>query len=415
MNAIRSSIFGAVLFGTVSLCAAGEPDSMEQYQPRGARGEIDVMTQNQYLGADLAPLLEAATSGGPFDPVAFNNALVEALTKIAASRPTERVRALAEAIARRRPDVVGLQEAYTFECTPLPGVQSLPDTGCHDPLIKGAFTDHLRDTEAALREKYVVAGRVTNLKVGPFPFLVNGSPALLSIADRDAILVRKGLQAQTVKFACRPSDDGCNYATRPPKLVLGDLTIAIERGFLAVDVTIMGWNYRVFNTHLEQRLLGKHLPETRLLQVGQAYELLSAAVTTWSRWDGLSKTVIVIGDINSDPSDTIPMPPYPATLPGLPLPVLPPYAVFTSNGFTDAWTLRLHPKPGLTCCQAEDLTNRRPELEERIDMIFSLPRPSHVMDVKLLGNKKRDKTDRPPHGGLWPSDHAALAATLQFK
>ena len=54
-------------------------------------------------------------------------------------------------------------------------------------------------------------------------------------------------------------------------------------------------------------------------------------------------------------------------------------------------------------------------LRERIDMIFSLPRHAHVMDGKLLGNKKRDKIDPPPHGGLWPSDHAALAATLKFR
>lgn len=291
----------------------------------------------------------------------------------------------------------------------------MPDRGCNDPAIKGAFTDHLEDTQEALRGEYVVVGKVTNLTVGTIPFQVNGYPALLSIADRDAILVRKGLHAQAVNFSCRRSDDGCNYATRPPKLVFGDLTIAIERGFLAVDVTIKGWSYRVFNTHLEQRLLAKNLPETRLLQVGQAYELLSAAVTTWSRWDGLSRTVIVLGDINSDPSDTIPVPPYPATLPGSPLPVLTPYAVFTSNGFTDAWTLRPHPKPGLTCCQADDLTNRRPELEERIDMIFSFPKPWHVEGIKLLGAKQRDKTDPPPKGGLWPSDHAALAATLRFK
>ena len=69
----------------------------------------------------------------------------------------------------------------------------------------------------------------------------------------------------------------------------------------------------------------------------------------------------------------------------------------------------------LTCCQAEDPTNHRSKLYKRIDMIFSLPRPAHVMDVKLLGNKKRDKTEPPPKGGLWPSDHAALAATLKFK
>ena len=409
MNVILSSILGAVLFGAASLSTAGEPDIMTRNQHRGAVGEIDVMTQNQYLGADLAPLLEAATSGGPFDPMAFNNALVESLTKIAASRPAERARALAEEIARRKPDVVGLQEAYTFECTSISGVQLPPDTGCHDPLIKDAFTDHLQDTEAALREKYVVGGRVTNLKVGPIQFLVNGFPALLSIADRDAILVRTGLPVQRVNFACSaPSDDGCHYLTRPPDLVLGDIKIALVRGFLAVDVTVKDRQYRVFNTHLEQRLLAPNLPETRLLQVGQAKELLSTALATWSRWDGLSKTVIIVGDINSDPRD-----------PKITLPngqqVMTPYQIFTSNGFTDVWTLRPHPKPGLTCCQEEDLTNGRSELYERIDMIFSLTPPSHVMDVKLLGNRKRDKTDPPPHGGLWPSDHAALAATLKFK
>lgn len=376
---------------------------MTEHHHHGMAGVIDVMTQNQYLGADLAPVLEAATSGGPFDPTAFNNALVEALTKIAASSPAERVRALAEEITRRKPDVVGLQEAYMFACTPLPGVQLPPNTGCDDPLIKDAFTDHLQDTAEALREKYVVAGKVTNLKVGPIPFLVNGAPALLSIADRDAILVRAGLDAQTVKFDCRRSDDGCNYVTRPPDLVLGGITIAFERGFLAVDVMVKGWQYRVFNTHLEQRLLAENLPQTRLLQVGQAKELVETALRTGDR----SKKLLVVGDMNSDPRDRILAPP--------PAPYPTPYEIFMFFGFTDVWTLRHHPKPGLTCCQAPDLTNGRSELYERIDMIFSLPKPSHVEDVKLLGNKKRDKTDPPPHGGLWPSDHAALAATLKFK
>jgi len=129
-------------------------------------------------------------------------------------------------------------------------------------------------------------------------------------------------------------------------------------------------------------------------------------------WDGL-KTVIVIGDMNSDPTDTIPVPPYPPTLPGA-LPVITPYAIFKLNGFTDAWTMRPHPKPGLTCCQDEDLENRRSELYERIDMIFSLTRPSHVLNMKLLGNKMGDKTRPPGNGGLWPSDHSALAAKLKF-
>jgi endonuclease/exonuclease/phosphatase family metal-dependent hydrolase len=423
LETILSSIIGAVLLGAASLSAAGEMEGMTHKHHFPAVGEIDVMTQNQYLGADLGPVLAAAISGGQFDPTAFNNAVVEALGKIAATRPVERVQALAEQIAQRNPDVVGLQEAYKFECTQYPGVPE--DKGCNDPAIKHAFTDQLQNTEVALRERYVVAGKVTNIKVDNIPFLVNDFPALLSIADRDAILVRKDLRPSLVPFTKADcpggrSGDGCNYMTRPPDLVLNtptgdEIRIALVRGFLAVDVTVKGWHYRVFNTHLEQRLLAENLPETRLLQVGQAYELVGFALATRNRWDGLSKKVIVIGDINSDPRDTIPMPPYPATLPGTPLPVLTPYAVFMGNGFTDAWTQRYHHRPGLTCCQAEDLENRRSELEERIDMIFSLDQPLRVLDMELLGNKKRDKTDPPPKGGLWPSDHAALAATLMFK
>lgn len=165
----------------------------------------------------------------------------------------------------------------------------------------------------------------------------------------------------------------------------------------------------MFNTHLEQRLLTNPFDpsDPRPLQVRQADELVEFALGTWNRWDGISRTVIVVGDINSDPRDRIlaPSPPPYST----------PYEIFTSNSFTDAWTLRPHPKPGLTCCQDEELENHRSELYERIDMIFSLPKPVHVADMRLLGNKKRDKTDPPPKGGLWPSDHASLAATLKFK
>jgi len=406
MKTILSTILGVVLVGAASFSAAAETP-----------GEIDVMTQNQYLGADLTAVFEAAMSDPP-DPVAINNAVVESLGKIAARRPAERARALAAEIVQRNPDVVGLQEAFKFGCTPYPGVPPMPGMGCDDPAIKDAFTDHLQNTEAALRGKYVVAGKVTNLKVDEVPFTVNGYPALLSIADRDAILVRTNLLAQKVNFPCsKPSDDGCNYETAPPPFPTPVGPLAIERGFLAVDVTVKGWNYRLFNTHLEQRLLAPNQPDTRLLQVGQAYELLGAALTTWNRWDGLSKTVIVVGDINSDPSDMIPVPPYPEYLPWAPtLPVITPYAIFTPpyGTFTDAWTLRPHDNPGLTCCQAEDLANRRTESYERIDMIFSLPKPSHVLNMKLLGNTMGDKTRPPGNGGLWPSDHNGLAAKLKY-
>lgn len=47
-------------------------------------------------------------------------------------------------------------------------------------------------------------------------------------------------------------------------------------------------------------------------------------------------------------------------------------------------------------------------------MIFALPQPSHVLNMKLLGNTMGDKTRPPGNGGLWPSDHSALAAKLKF-
>lgn len=385
VSKIVSKLLGTALLGGASL---------------GMAAEIDVMTQNQYLGADLTPVLGAATAN-PFNPDVFNAAVVMTLQKIAAAQPVERAKALAAQIAQRNPDVVGLQEVSRFACLPNPSVPEVPGRGCDDPDVKGAFNDQLQNTEAALRGKYVVAGKVTNLKVDAIPFAVNGFPAILQVADRDAILVRSGLPASWVNFApialCRISGEGCNFTTRPPEFATPLGPISIERGFLAVDVTVKGQSYRIFNTHLEQRLLAPNLPETRLLQVGQASEILATALGTW---DGKRK-LLVVGDMNSAPQDTIP---------GVPTP----YQVFTLNGFTDTWTMRPQVDDGLSCCQSESLTNRKSELYERIDMIFTLTQLPLVLDMKLLGNTMGDKTRPAGNGGLWASDHAAVAAKLHF-
>lgn len=394
MKATLPSLFGAALICSTSFAA--QPD-------------IDLMTQNQYIGADLAPVL-AAAAADPFDPIAFNDAVVQALGRIAAGRPLQRAKALAAEIDKRNPDVVGLQELYKLECQPHPSAPAAPGLGCDDPSIREAFRDRLADTEAALQGEYVAAGMVTNLQLAGIPFLVNGYPAVLAIADRDAILVRKGLTASWVDFTglgvcAKPSDQGCNFETAPPPVNTALGPIAIERGFLAVDVTVRGRPYRVFNTHLEQRLLAPDLPATRLLQVGQAMELAGIAVGTW---DGV-RNVISVGDFNSDPRDVIPSPPYPGGTPT-------PYMVFAFlYGFTDAWTMRPASGDGLTCCQSEDLSNRRTDLYERVDMVFSLARPAKVLNMRLLGNTMGEKTRPPGNGGLWPSDHAALAARLRFE
>ena len=253
MGKIIATLLGPVLLGSATL---------------GMAGQLDVMTQNQYLGADLTPVLDAATAP-VFDPAAFNAAVVMTLKKVAAARPVDRIAALAAQIAQRNPDVVGVQEAYRFACLPYPGVPDVAGKGCDDPDVKGAFNDELQNTETALRGKYVLKGKVTQFKVDAIPFAVNGFPAILQVADRDAILVRSGLTAQAVDFApiapCRVSDQGCNFATRPPELQTPLGAIAIERGFVAVDVSVGGGSYRIFNTHLEQRLLARTVAGERQL------------------------------------------------------------------------------------------------------------------------------------------------------
>lgn len=377
---------------------------------------IDVMTQNQYLGADLTPVIVAGQGG---DPVAFNAAVVTALGKVAATRPAARVRALADLIRERAPDVVGVQEAYEFSCVPMSPAQAVDP--CRHPLVRAAFTDHLGDTLRALWPHYVLAGKVTNLKVVGIPFTLDGTNyALLGVADRDAILVRKPWKARPVALACLlPSDDGCNYLTRPDPLPLMGATVQIDRGYLAVDVTVRGRDVRVFNTHLEQRELVPGLSSSRFLQVGQAYELAQAALAT--AYDP-ARLLVVMGDFNAAPGDVIPVPPFPPTLPSPPfapgLPTATPYQVFAGAGFVDAWTRRWFASPGYTCCQDEDLLNPASALYERIDLLWLKPPAGtpagamRVFDVRRLGVLPIDRLWVPGIGRLWPSDHASVAATV---
>jgi hypothetical protein len=67
----------------------------------------------------------------------------------------------------------------------------------------------------------------------------------------------------------------------------------------------------------------------------------------------------------------------------------------------------------MSCCQDEDLGNHKSKLYERVDLIWSFAPPGKVLDARLLGEAVADKT-WPPGLGVWPSDHASVAATLRF-
>jgi len=388
--------------------------------------DIEVMTQNQYVGTDLIELVTEPD---------FNAAVVNGLKTRAASLPSERVKALADLINKRGPALVGLEEVHKFTC-----VDDDPgDTrGCQNPEIAGAFTDQLVDTLAALGGKYVAAAKVYNMNLpATLPPPLNSLPGIpigydgrviyIGVIDQDVILARQGVTFQATAFAAlnalnpmlcsRPSQDGCNYAAAASAdLTLPGVpfpvTIRFERGFVGVDAMVNGRPYRFVVTHLETRL-ESFGPQGRFYQAAQAAEL-DSTLQVLQAYNRIDKT-LVVGDFNSDSRDEVIPVPAPDEYLGIP-----PYLQFTGSGYTDIWTLRPGaanangaPLIGFSCCQDADLGNHKSVLYERVDLIFSLARPTKVQLARLLGESISDKT-KPAQLGLWPSDHASVAAKLTF-
>lgn len=75
------------------------------------------MTQNQYLGADLGPIIAAGA------PEAVKAAMIQALIDVSNNNYPERVQALDESILEKKPHLVALQEMFSFSCLDPYGTQ----------------------------------------------------------------------------------------------------------------------------------------------------------------------------------------------------------------------------------------------------------------------------------------------------
>jgi len=186
---------------------------------------------------------------------------------------------------------------------------------------------------------------------------------------------------------------------------LGPLEFNVERGFVGVDATVEGADYRFINTHLEVKLLGGEL-NAAVLQPAQATELWLAILDS-TVFDP-TKRLLVAGDFNSSPMDVSPI--------GVPTAYQQLANGMLINGFplpfgrTDVWNLRPGKPDGFTCCELGDLSNAPSMHYERVDLIFAYPAPLGKTKANVLNAEVKDKT----LSGLWPSDHASVSVELNY-
>ena len=169
------------------------------------------------------------------------------------------------------------------------------------------------------------------------------------------------------------------------------------RGWGAVNVAIKDHDFSVFNTHLE---VGdsSEAPGHPLNQIQGAQAIEAAAASSL-----LPAPVLFVGDINSSPGSgvTDPRPAY--------------FILAGIAQLTDVWNIRHQPglDDGFTCCQNEYVDNADSMLDERIDVILADFGDLEVDKAKfeILGDQPADATP----SGLWPSDHAGVAAKIEFE
>jgi len=319
-------------------------------------GGIRLVTQNMYVGSSNAALAAAQT------PQQLLAAVATIYNNILASKPAERAAAMAREIARYRPDLVALQEAAILRT----------GTGGPATTVRSDLLQSLLDELAGLGQPYRA--------VAIIPGADAQAPSALGfdvrLTNQDAILVRADLSDELQVSNLQIEQFGIKLSV--PTL-LGPFTD--PRGWAAIEVKLRGQRLRFVTTHLDSSVPA--------IRVAQAKELLLTAANT-------NLPVIMAADFNI------------AADSGLD-PSFPGYQAIINAGFTDAWRSKRAPDPGFTCCQAENLLNPTSLLSTRIDLVL-FRGASDVADISLIGNLPADRTA----SGLWPSDHAGVAATLRL-
>lgn len=365
---------------------------------------VTVMTRNLYLGADVGPAMELLPD--------FAAATAFMWSQVHQTDFPARAVGLAREVAQARPDVIAVQEATTWLCTPHVWQAAVP--------VYDFTADFLAATSAA-GVPYVVAGDGAALNTG---FSINPIPGVTMARDpavfqplfgtdeaacgfriADAVLVRADL-AGSVR-AAGTSEYTADYTIIPTLM-------NVYRGYAWADLDVGGVTVRFVGTHLESLFDSDAVPVAR----DQAAQLAADL-------DGAMPTV-VMGDLNSDPRDP--------RAPGAPNPGGQPvastrcpaqvdggsddtcsaYWTMVHSGFTDAGPdAAAHPTWGYSALLTGPDAARPTGLTDRLDYVLTRGM-GPVLDAHVIGGDYPAGDDVVPCGTTVcaPSDHAGLVATI---
>ena len=247
------------------------------------------MTRNLYLGADLTPILLALASG---NSTAIVGAATQTWAAVQATRPEERMGAIADEIVAADPDAVGLQEVTTwttYAYNPVNGTTSNP-TVAYDFL--DLLLDALDERGAGYHE--VLGATAHNFSSPPIPYLASPTATFptraVSLADRDVIIVRDDVAATNARTGTYETIISFPFDGAP---------LPVARGWGSADLTVGKSTFRFVNSHLEAfGVPGVDGEQVRVAQVG---ELLAAQAALTTQLGALP--MVYVGDYNSDAPD----------------------------------------------------------------------------------------------------------------
>jgi endonuclease/exonuclease/phosphatase family metal-dependent hydrolase len=346
---------------------------------RGDGLPLRVMTFTAGEGTDYTRMFRAT------EPPEYHEGVAKALLEAQATKPSERMRALAAQIAATEPALVSLQEVNRWSVAPF----DLATGTCAEMKVQIDMLPALLAALRTLGAAYDIAAQTPQFDSAPMGGeFAQGDFRCVQVLNRNAILTRSYLTPRQLKWS-NPQAGQFGVQIGQPAAATAEpvrprTSWPISRSWLSVDVEFKGRAFRFIGAHLSN--LGyPYFYQGEELRRQDAAELRAIA-------DASPLPVVIAMDASAQAA---------------PLPADATCADFIATGYRDAWS-EAHPAlPGFTCCQAATMDNQASQLSRRTDLVL-LRGTVRVQNAAVLGAQPSSRTA----SGLWPSDHAGVAVQL---